>query len=708
MIRLGITDPKLQSARTRPVNRPATTAQSIASEVGRRRLRVRNMPARSTLEEVDTASSGLPGTHRGGSVRSGLLRRPELLHMSESSVPGVSSTGSGKHTVLLTLWLLAWASFPLAAASDAYGLDLRVAFLGSFDLSLPLMALGPIALGLLIVRWLIHGVRGYERKVGLRIIRRERVPRGTKVAFWSCVALTIIGLVILNLGVQSLVLVGVVAISTFVGLLLLLMRHSSIFGTTSIVGVVLGVAALIVVQSVATGFQHEFERRVLGVYAHINVTRTLGIGEYRRFESYLRTIDGVQGASPFAYYTMMLAPFDPEGGQAKGLRSVLVKGIDPETADQVIDLKDHLVRGGGTAIPLDALTSEFELMPVADRDPDRLPEVINQTPDPRGPDAYKKALKRYKSLPELLRQAERMSEFHIDSDDEDEWPEWDDEDAQPDGTGTDTTGFDASSLPTVFIGSTLAENLNLHTDSLVMVVDPGSTFDHSEGPQFQYYRVAGVFQAGFQEYDSRLIYTHIRELQRFKFRGRDIVSGIDLRLDEPGMAPEVGAQIRSKLVGREYQVLEWQKLNENLFQSIQFQKNLITIILSLVITVATFNVLSALWTMVVRRNAEVAILMSMGATGAQVARIFQVTGMAIGLAGSLAGVGFGLILCWLVELYGYTLDPEVYFIEELPVEISITQIGWILGMTLAICFVATIPPSLRAAKLRPVEGLRYE
>ncbi len=623
--------------------------------------------------------------------------------MSRPNVPGGSTTGAGKHTALLLLWLLAWASFPVAAAVES--LDVRLTIAGaSLELSVLLMAAGPVALGLLLLRWLLHAVRGYERKVGLRIIRRERVPRYTKVAFWVCVALTVIGLVLLNLGLQSIILVATVAASTFVGLLLLLMQHSSIFGTTSIVGVVLGVAALIVVQSVATGFQHEFERRVLGVYAHINVTRTLGIAEYRRFESYLRTIDGVKGASPFAYYTMMLAPFDPEGGQAKGLRSVLVKGIDPATADQVIDLKDHLVRGSGEPIALDALFSEFELMPVADRDPDRLPEVINNTPDPRGENAYEEALKRYRALPEHLRQAERMSEFHIERDDEDDWPEWnDDEEAGP-----DATGFDASSLPTVFIGSTLAENLNLQQDSLVMVVDPGSTFDHSEEPQFQYYRVAGVFQAGFQEYDSRLIYTHIKELQRFKFRGRDIVSGVDLRLEEPNMASVVGARIRGELVGREYQVLEWQKLNENLFQSIQFQKNLITIILSLVITVATFNVLSALWTMVVRRNAEVAILMSMGATGAQVARIFQVTGMAIGLAGSLAGVGFGLMLCWLVELYGYTLDPEVYFIEELPVEISVTQIGWILGMTLAICFVATIPPSLRAAKLRPVEGLRYE
>ena len=82
--------------------------------------------------------------------------------------------------------------------------------------------------------------------------------------------------------------------------------------------------------------------------------------------------------------------------------------------------------------------------------------------------------------------------------------------------------------------------------------------------------------------------------------------------------------------------------------------------------------------------------------------------LTIGLSGAVAGVFFGLILCWLVQLYGYTLDPEVYFIEELPVEISALQIAWILGLALLICFFATLPPALRAAKLRPVEGLRYE
>lgn len=595
--------------------------------------------------------------------------------------------------MLLVLFALAW-TWPLA---------LGPALLEEGALppwAAPVGYAGVAALAVLVARWLLSGALGYERTLGLRIIRAERVPRGARVLCAVCWALAAGALVALNLGFHSLALVIAAAAASFFGLLLLLVQYSSIFGTTSIVGVILGVAALIVVQSVATGFQHEFERRVLGVYAHINVTRSTGMTEYRRFEGFLRELPGVTGASPFVYYAMMLAPYDPEGGRTDDLRlaSVLVKGIEPETADQVIDLAAHLERGSGREIPLGVLRSDFELMPVPDRDPEELPPAIAATADPRGPGWYERAMERYAQVPAARKRI--PGEIRGDLDD-DVWPD-------ATGTGDEGARFDASALPTIFVGATLARDLGLREDALVMVVDPGSSFDASAEPEFQYYRIAGIFQAGFQEYDSRLVYVHIKELQRFKYRGRDQVSGIDLRLADPDLAPQVGGAIRAELPGREYAVLEWQNLNENLFKSIRLQKNIITIILSLVITVATFNVLSALWTMVVRRTADVAILMSMGATGPQVARIFQVTGMAIGLSGAAAGVFFGLILCWLVGLYGYTLDPEVYFIEQLPVEISLAQIGWILAMTLAICFVATLPPSLRAAKLRPVEGLRYE
>jgi lipoprotein-releasing system permease protein len=593
---------------------------------------------------------------------------------------------------------------------------------------------GLISLVLLLLRLVLVGFTGYEQFVGLRIIRRESHPsierqrppwrrgRFWLALFWSTAALGVAVLLVFNnlidrddsatLDALKPVRVGLVfyvAAASFAGLLVLIGQRFSVFGTTSIIGVVLGVAALLVVQSVATGFQHEFERRVLGVYAHINVTRAFGISEYRRFETWLRTLPGVEGASPFVYYAMSLAPYsrDGSGSGAGGVGvSVLVKGIEPSTADQVIDLPAHLERGSGRVIPLTELRSDLELMPVPDRPDGDLPPEIAQTPDPRGPGWYDEAISRWNEDPsDVLFGAGGRSRNSSAMDDVWQDPPLDSEEVPA------HVQMDTSELPTMFIGVGLARELDLGEGDVVRLVDPGATFDHSEEPQFVYYLISGVFQAGFQEYDSRLVYIDIKELQRFKYRGKDIVSGVDLRLDDQDLAPEVGAAIRHALNGElagEYSVLEWQKLNENLFSSIRTQKNIITIILSLVIFVASFNVLSALWTMVVRRTPEIAIIMSMGATAPQVARIFQVTGMTIGLAGSLAGVVFGLVMCWLVQLYGYTLDPEVYFIEQLPVEISIVQIGWILGLGLVFCFIATIPPSLRAARLRPVEGLRYE
>ena len=550
--------------------------------------------------------------------------------------------------------------------------------------------------------WLVTGFSGYVHHAGRRILRRpgDRTVRRTPV--WpivACLAVTAAGIGALHFGARSAPLAILVALSAGGAMVLILAERFAVFATLSIVGIAIGVAALIVVQSVATGFQHEFERRVLGVYAHINVTRAFGISEYRRFESYLRELDGVVGASPFVYYAMALAPHDPTGQRAGDVRraSVLVKGIEPETADEVIDLQDHLEAADvDEEVTVSALTSDVVLQPIRDREDDRLPPVIAQTPDPRGKGWFTRALSNYRKQPDHLKYGRRHT---ADPFDDDAWPDEDD---------VVSADLDPDTLPTMFVGVTLARELSLEVDDLVMLVDPGATFDHSEAPEFRYYRVAGIFRAGFQEYDSRLIYVHIKELQFFKYRGKDTVSGIDLRLADPYDAPKVESVLRRTVGDEEYSILEWQKLNANLFQSIRTQKSILTVILSLVSAVAGFNVLAALWTMVVRRTPEIAILMSMGSTESGVGRIFQFTGMMIGAVGSIAGVGFGLVLCWLVELYGYTLDPEVYFIERLPVEISPVQVGAVLMLTMVISFVATIPPALRAAKLRPVEGLRFE
>lgn len=557
---------------------------------------------------------------------------------------------------------------------------------------------GIVSTLVLIAWWAITGFSGYEHRTGLRIVHRPGPPKRSLA--WPLVALATMvgGLVLMYFGTRSAPVVAGTALAAAAAMVMLVLRRFAVFASLSIVGIAIGVAALIVVQSVATGFQHEFERRVLGVYAHINVTRAFGIAEYRRFEAYLRTVDGVMGASPFVYYAMALAPQSSATDDRELRRaSVLVKGIEPSTAHEVIDLAAHLDAGSGSGVEISALTSDLALQPMPDRPDGKLPEVIVDTPDPRGEGWYGPALAKWRALPDSAVYGHGRS-TQWDVDDEDPWP---DEDAS-------RAAAPEAALPTMFVGVTLARELELEVNDIVTLVDPGAGFDHSEIPEFRRYRIAGIFRAGFQEYDSRLVYVHIHELQWFKYRGKDIVSGVDLRLVDPYEAPAVESVLRETIGDDEYSILEWQKLNANLFQSIRTQKSILTVILSLVSAVAGFNVLAALWTMVVRRTAEIAIFMSMGASESGVARIFQFSGMTLGIVGSLAGVAFGLVLCALVEFYGYTLDPEVYFIERLPVELSREQIGAVLGWTMGICFVATIPPSLRAAKLRPVEGLRYE
>ncbi len=598
---------------------------------------------------------------------------------------------------MVALAVLAWVGFAVAVRF----------VLREFFSEAPVWAqwsLGGVTLVLvaMVERWGVAGFSGYERTAGLRILRRPGpVPRvGTILV--SALLIGGGGVVALKLGVRSAPLAVVVALAAGTVMVALLARRFAVFATLSMVGIAIGVAALIVVQSVATGFQHEFERRVLGVYAHINVTRSFGISEYRRFEGYLRTLPGVTGASPFVYYAMALAPVDPEGKRGGDIRraSVLVKGIEAETANEVIDLATHLRAGADEdqGVEIRDLSSDLVLQPIQDREDDRLPPAVAGVDDPRGPGWYEEALRRYRAQPDHLKYGRRR----VVAVDEDDWPLEVSEGRDP------SADLDAATLPTMFVGVTLARELDLHKDDVVMLVDPGATFDTTEAPEFRHYRVAGVFRAGFQEYDSRLVYIHIKELQYFKYRGKDTVSGIDLRLEDPYEAPAIEQVLRRTIGHEEYSILEWQTLNANLFQSIRTQKSILTVILSLVSTVAGFNVLAALWTMVVRRTPEIAILSSMGASEGGVARIFQFAGMTIGAVGSLAGVAFGLVLCWLVELYGYTLDPEVYFIEQLPVELSVVQVGAVLALTMVISFVATLPPSLRAAKLRPVDGLRFE
>jgi lipoprotein-releasing system permease protein len=181
-----------------------------------------------------------------------------------------------------------------------------------------------------------------------------------------------------------------------------------------------------------------------------------------------------------------------------------------------------------------------------------------------------------------------------------------------------------------------------------------------------------------------------------------------MKLDDVDRAREVAGQLARALGGTPYRVIDWEELNHNLFTALRMQKVALVIFLTLIILVAAFNIVAALTMLVIDKTKEIAILKSMGMRSGGVARVFQVAGLTIGGVGTAAGLGVGLLVCRVVEHYGYALDPKVYLIDRLPVRVNVDEILLTAAITLGICFVATIYPSLKAATLRPVEGLRYE
>jgi len=268
-------------------------------------------------------------------------------------------------------------------------------------------------------------------------------------------------------------------------------------------------------------------------------------------------------------------------------------------------------------------------------------------------------------------------------------------------------------LPPVIIGKELAHKLKAKVGDDVTVVVPLSNIDFdtwrakSSAPHTRKFRVTGIFYSGFDEYDRRLMYTALRDTQELVGRG-DQVMGVEMKVKDVDRAEKIAHHLEKALGGPPYQVQDWYELNHNLFTALNFQKLALVIILTLIIIVATVNMVSALTMMVTDKTREIAILKSMGSTSSGVARIFLVLGLAIGGVGTLLGVGIGLATCYAVSAYGYHLDPKVYLIDRLPIDVRIMEVLLVAGITLVISLVATLFPSQGAAALTPVEGLRYD
>lgn len=391
----------------------------------------------------------------------------------------------------------------------------------------------------------------------------------------------------------------------------------SIITFISILGVTVGVTALIVVLSVMTGFEEDLRGKILGVNAHLVVLELgKGMRYYQDVAEKTKQVEGVVASTPFIYQQAMLSG---EGG----VMGVVIRGLDLPTGGDVTVLPQRLAQGG-----LDGLKS-----PLGDS---------NHEP------------------------------------------------------------------PGIIVGKELSKNLGISLMDEVDVISPtGTMTPMGPIPRMARFRVVGIFDLGMYEYDSSMAFISIENAQRF-FRLEEMVTGLEVRIKDIYKAREVGDRLQ-KTLGSPYWVRTWMDMNRNLFSALRLEKVAMFVILTLIILVAAFNIISTLIMVVMEKGKDIAILKSMGATRGGIMRIFMIEGLVIGVTGTLLGLLGGLGLCELLRRYQFIkLPSDIYYISTLPVKMEPLMV-FVIGMAaIGISLVATLYPSWQATRVDPVEAIRYE
>jgi lipoprotein-releasing system permease protein len=268
------------------------------------------------------------------------------------------------------------------------------------------------------------------------------------------------------------------------------------------------------------------------------------------------------------------------------------------------------------------------------------------------------------------------------------------------------------SLKGIVIGQRLAERLNAWPGQVVVLATVSGRLKMSQSvggivPSYRMYVITGVFETGMYEYDSGYAYMELTAAQDLAGL-ENSVTGIDVSTRDRDVAPQVGNEIATSL-GFPYRTMDWQTQNRSLFQALKLEKLAMGVILLLIVLVAAFNIVSTLTMVVTDKTREIGILKAMGMPSKSIRRIFLLQGAAIGIVGTGLGVVLGLIGAWLLTRFKLVaLDPEVYFIDRLPIQIAVSDVFWIAVASLSIAMFATLWPARQASKLFPVEAIRHE
>ena len=262
--------------------------------------------------------------------------------------------------------------------------------------------------------------------------------------------------------------------------------------------------------------------------------------------------------------------------------------------------------------------------------------------------------------------------------------------------------------PGIVLGKELARNLGvIEGDRIYLISAHGMLSPIGHLPAMKQFKVTGFFQSGMYEYDQTFAFIHINDAQKMLRMG-DSVTGIDIRVSDIYAARNIAEKIVSEL-GFPYWARDWMQMNQNLFRALKMERWVMAIILILIVLVAAFNIASSLIMLVMGKTRDIAILKAMGATNKSIRKIFVFNGMVIGAIGTFLGLCLGLLLCTLLKHYDiYELTGDIYyFTTTLPVKVEILWVLGIVSAAMAICFLATIYPARQAAKLNPVEAIRY-